>query len=68
MIMQSGGTAGRFDQYLALSPTNGSVDDWEAIRSTSYIFPNTPLTDAQAAAYNAAGFEIGLHLNTGCAD
>jgi hypothetical protein len=24
--------------------------------------------DAQAAAYNAAGFEIGIHLNTGCAD
>ena len=44
------------------------MDDWTAIRSTSYIFPNTNLTDAQAAAYNAAGFEIGLHLNTGCAD
>jgi hypothetical protein len=26
------------------------------------------LTDAQAAAYNAAGFEISLHLNTGGAD
>jgi hypothetical protein len=24
--------------------------------------------DAQAAAYNAAGFEIGVHLNTGCAN
>ena len=62
------GTAGRFDQYIALSPKNASVDDWQAIRSTSYIFPNTPLTDAQAAAYNAAGFEISLHLNTGGAD
>ena len=24
--------------------------------------------DAQAAAYNAAGFEIGVHLNTGCSN
>ena len=64
----NGGTAGRFDQYMALSPTNGSVDDWETIRSTSYVFPGTPLANAQAVAYNAAGFEIGLHLNTGCAN
>jgi len=64
----TGGTAGRFDRYIALSPAHASVDDWQAIRSTSYLFPDTPLTDAQAAAYNAAGFEISLHLNTGCAD
>ena len=62
------GTAGRFDQYLAYSPSNSSVADWEAVRSTSYLFVNTPLTDAQARAYHSNGFEIGLHLNTGCAD
>ena len=62
------GMVSRFDQYMALSPTNGSVDDWTAIRSTSYIFPNSSLTDIQAAAYDAAGFEIGLHLNTVCGD
>ena len=63
------GVAGRFDQYVALSPTNGSVVDWETIRATAYIFTNLDaLTDAQAAAYEAAGFEIALHLDTGCAD
>ncbi len=62
------GTAGRFDQYLAVSPAGGSVADWEAIRATSYIYPTTPMTDAQAAAYRDAGFEIGLHLTTGCAN
>ena len=62
------GVAGRFDQYLAYSPTNGSVDDWETIRGTAYIFTNQFLTDLQAAAYDAAGFEIALHLDTGCAD
>ncbi|HMP83721.1 MAG TPA: Ig-like domain-containing protein, partial [Verrucomicrobiota bacterium] len=63
-----GGTAGRFDQYISYSTPGGSVDDWETIRSTSYIWTNTPLTDAQASAYDAAGFEIGLHLDTGCAN
>jgi hypothetical protein len=64
----NGGTAGRFDQYTAMSPPNASVADWQAIRSASYIYPSSLLTDAQASNYNAAGFEIGMHLNTGCAD
>jgi hypothetical protein len=61
----------RFDEYLAASPAVGSVDDWTVPRCTAYIFvsPNPSLTsDTQAAAYDAAGFEIGLHLNTGCAN
>ena len=62
------GTAGRFDQFLALSPAGCSVEAWECIRGTSYIYPDTPLTDAEVAAYDAAGFEISLHLNTFCGD
>ena len=62
------GTAGRFDQYLAATAPGASVNDWQAIRGTSYIFPYTPLSSSQAAAYHAAGFEIGLHLNTSCAN
>lgn len=62
------GTAGRFDQFKASSPAGCSVKDWECVRATSYLYPNTPLTDAQAAAYHADGFEIGLHVNTGCGD
>jgi hypothetical protein len=61
----------RFDAYLAASPQGGSVADWTVPRCTAYIYtsPSPSLTtDAQAAAYNAAGFEIGVHLNTGCAD
>ena len=38
------------------------------MRGTSYMYNSTPLTDAQAAAYEAQGFEIGLHVNTNCAD
>ena len=64
------GTAGRFDQYASLSETGCTVDDWECIRGSSYIYPDPDgaVTDAEAVAYNAAGFEIGLHVNTGCAD
>jgi hypothetical protein len=63
--------ASRFDAYLAASPQGGSVADWTAPRCTAYIYlaPSPSLTsDAQAAAYDAAGFEIGIHLNTGCSN
>jgi len=61
-----GGTAGRFDRYLALSPAGCSVADWECVRGTSYIFPTSPLTDAQAAQYTNAGFEVAVHVSTNC--
>lgn len=64
----NGGTAGRFDQFKALSPSGCAVANWECVRSTSYIYPATPLSDAQAAQYVSDGFEVGLHINTNCAD
>ena len=42
-----------------LSPAGCSVADWECVRSTSYIYPERTLTNAQAAAYKAEGFEVG---------
>ncbi len=63
-----GGTIGRFNQYEDDSPSGCSVANWECVRSTSYIFPETQITDSQAAAYTAAGFEIGLHTLTNCFD
>ncbi|WP_340122705.1 DUF4082 domain-containing protein [Methylobacter svalbardensis] len=62
------GTQGRFDQFKSMSPAGCSVANWECVRGTSYIYPNTPLTNAQAAAYTTEGFEVGLHVNTNCAD
>jgi WD40 repeat protein len=64
----NGGTAGRWDRYKANSPPGCSVQDWECVRGTSYIYPNTPLTNAQAAAYASEGFEVGLHVSTNCSD
>jgi hypothetical protein len=62
----TGGTAGQFNQFLAASPAGCSVADWQCIRSTSYVYPGTSVP--QATSYQAQGFEIALHLNTGCAD
>jgi hypothetical protein len=64
----SNGTAGRFDVYKSNSPANCNVDDWECVRATSYIYPSTPISNAQVAAYVADGFEVGVHVTTGCGD
>ncbi|KYC37737.1 hypothetical protein WA1_04255 [Scytonema hofmannii PCC 7110] len=66
----NGGTGPRFDQFNASSPAGCSVENWECIRGTSYVFPTSsmPLTNAQAAAYDAQGFEIALHVTTNCTD
>lgn len=62
------GTQPRFDQFKAASPIGCSVANWECVRGTSYIYPSTPLANSAAAAFEADGFEVGLHVNTGCAD
>ena len=65
----NGGTAGRFDQYLAASPSGCTVANWECVRATSYIYVELPyLSDTEAKSYTDQGFEVGLHLNTNCAD
>jgi hypothetical protein len=35
------------------------------VRGTSYLYPNSPLTNAQAASYESEGFEIAVHPQTG---
>lgn len=57
-----GATQARFNQYLDASAPGCSVADWECVRGTSYIFTDSALTDAQAAAFESQGFEVGLHV------
>jgi hypothetical protein len=65
----SGGTVGQFDMFKAASPIGCSAAAWECVRSTSYAFPGLGImSDARAAAYRDQGFEIALHLTTGCSD
>jgi hypothetical protein len=63
-----GGTAGRWENYKTASPVGCSVANWECVRATSYLYPNSPLTNTQAQSYNASGFEVALHVNTNCED
>jgi hypothetical protein len=66
----SGGTAGRFDQYKALSPDNSqtAVNNWQAIRGSSYMFPATPLTNLQVKGYQDDNFDMSIHVHTDCAN
>ena len=59
----SSGTAGRFNEYRDMSPDNSqqAVDDWKAIRGTSYVFNDISMDDDSAAYYQSLGFEIALH-------
>jgi hypothetical protein len=61
-----GGTTGRFDYLAAQSSPGCDVSSWQCLRATSYLYPNSSITDAQVAAYQNAGFEIALHPETGC--
>ena len=61
-----GGTAGRWDGYVAQSPPGCDVAAWECVRGTSYLYTDGPMTAAQAQAYSDQGFEVALHVTTGC--
>jgi hypothetical protein len=45
-----GGTASHFDRFKQLSPAGCSVANWECIRGTSYVYPNSVLTTGQTAS------------------
>jgi hypothetical protein len=61
----NGGTASNFDRFKQVSPAGCVVALWQCIRSTSYIYPNSSLTSAQATSYTADGFEVALHPSYG---
>ena len=42
---RSGGTTRQFARYMRDSPAGCSVADWECVRSTSYVYPGTPISD-----------------------
>ncbi len=62
------GTAGRWANYIAQSAPDCSIEEWECIRGTSYIYPDTPISDSEASFYQASGFELGVHVTSLCAD
>jgi hypothetical protein len=58
----NGGTIGAFQIMDSQSQPGCSLADWECVRGTSYVYPGTAITQADAATYRAKGFEIALHL------
>ena len=56
-----GGTASSFGRFEQLSPPGCVVAEWQCVRATSYVFPDSTLTNAQAEAFTADGFEVALH-------
>jgi hypothetical protein len=60
-----GQTVPRFATYKAQSPAGCSVALWQCVRATSYMYPDTPVTNAQAAGFVADGFEVSIHPNDG---
>jgi hypothetical protein len=62
----NGGTTGRFHTFEKDSPPGCSVADWQCVRATSYAYPSTPIDPDDANAFQPEGFEIALHLSTGC--
>jgi hypothetical protein len=56
-----GGTVVNFDNFKSLSPPGCIVANWDCVRASSYVYPNSAITNAQATAYNNEGFEIALH-------
>ena len=63
-----GGTDGHSTASRRASPSGCSVADWECVRATSYVYPGTTIDHPGDARLSSEGFEIALHLNTGCAD
>jgi hypothetical protein len=68
--MNSGftGTPSRFNDYRLMSKDNSpqAVEDWKAIRATSYVYDNINLSNDSVIHYQSLGFEIAFHPTTEC--
>jgi hypothetical protein len=61
----AGGVADIFNQMLAASPAGCSIADWTCYRGTAWAYRNS-MDPTTAPSYEAQGFDIGSHPNTGC--
>ncbi|MBC8074695.1 MAG: Ig-like domain-containing protein, partial [Chloroflexales bacterium] len=61
-----GDIVGRINGYNQLSPASCNVDNWECVRSTTYLYTNSQISDSQVSAFQSQGHEFGVHVETGC--
>ena len=64
-VNSPGYSAPNFDHMKSLSPAGCVVGNWQCVRSTAFVYPAATLTDAQAKAYVAEGFDVALHPQVG---
>ena len=62
------GTHKAFAKLKDESPTGCRIEAWECYRATSYLTRGTAMTPDQVKRYEASGFEVGVHADTGCKD
>lgn len=62
------GTAAMFARLDAASPDDCSVEKWECLRATSWLYPDSGLSTASATNYSDLGFDLGAHVTTACGD
>jgi hypothetical protein len=62
------GIGPRFERYRDASPPGCSVDDWECVRATGYLYVGHTFTAADAERHTRLGFEVALHIDTKCRD
>ena len=62
------GTRDHFERMIQASPEGCDVSRWECYRATAWMYTGRPLSQDDAARYAALGFDIGVHVNTGCLD
>ena len=55
------GTEKVLNKWLTSSPTSCSVADWQCVRASGYIYVSAGLTNARAAQFENAGFDLGAH-------
>jgi hypothetical protein len=62
------GTPGRFNDYRLMSRDNSmrAVDNWKAIRATSYVYDNIKMSNDTVVYYQSLGFEVAFHPTTQC--
>ncbi len=63
-----GDIVSRLNAYNALSPSECNVDEWECVLSTTYLYTNAQITNAQLTAFQSQGHEFAVHIDTGCAN
>lgn len=60
------GTQPVMNDWLNESATDCSLEDWEWVRASHYIYDDSGISNDRAVQYDSYGFEIGVHPLEAC--